>query len=65
MLNFTPKVLESKHLLASLDLMTQPNAQKSLVMLQNTKTHINKNQQKSTSIKFNKINMKNGRETTT
>jgi hypothetical protein len=33
MVNFTAKVFESKHLLASLDLMTQPNAQKSLAML--------------------------------
>jgi hypothetical protein len=54
MLHFTPKVLESTHLLASLDLMTQPNAQKSPAMLQNTKTHINKNQQKLASTKFNK-----------
>jgi hypothetical protein len=42
MLNFIPKVLESTHPLASLDLMTQPNAQKSPTMLQNTKTHIKK-----------------------
>jgi hypothetical protein len=62
MLNFTLKLLESKHLLASLDLMTQPNAQKSLVMLQNTKTHINKNQHLQNLIK---INMKNGKETIT
>jgi hypothetical protein len=62
MLNFTPKVLESTHLLASLDLKTQPNAWKSLAMSQNTKTDINKNQHLQNLIK---INMKNGREITT